>query len=131
MVTFLNDRFGCHFNILKFADLLSIITDGNSRSKKLRLREVCWLHSCLCSAAEDINSLYSIQLLFWFFNSTYLILTRLDASIGSSDVYHDFKDSTIILLFTLFIFLMSTICHLTSVQVKYHVKSLFMTFLWC
>ena len=117
-----NCRSGLMSSGTKHVGILSVVMEVDSETKRLHLRDVCWLHSCLCVAAGHVNSLYSVQLLLWFANFTFNTITRINAFTDSGETLDAIKvlrDGALIFVFVLLVTLLAVVCHLTSNQVMY------------
>ncbi|XP_058790936.1 uncharacterized protein LOC131664086 [Phymastichus coffea] len=110
-----------HLNSLLVPGLSSILLEIDNKAKRFHLRDICWLHSCLCAAVEDVNSLYSAQLLLWFANFTFNTITLIHDFTDFEpkkidDAAKFIRDGGLVILFSLLVSFMAAICHFTAAE---------------
>ncbi|XP_031779956.1 gustatory receptor 7 isoform X1 [Nasonia vitripennis] len=108
-----------HLHRMLLPGFLSIMMELDSEPKRLHLRDVCWLHSCLCAAAANVNSLYSLQLMLWFANLTFNTISRINdfgQPQNSIDAFKLARDAGLVLIFVTLVFFIAGVCHVTSTQ---------------
>ncbi|XP_012286310.1 uncharacterized protein LOC105702926 [Orussus abietinus] len=99
--------------------LTSLVAEVGGDRKRLRLRDVWWLHGCLVAAAEELNSLYSVQLFLWFCTLTFNITTRIYVFFEDESSFNFKKflrDGGIGLYFIMMLTILTAICHRTSTE---------------
>ncbi|OXU25320.1 hypothetical protein TSAR_016295 [Trichomalopsis sarcophagae] len=108
-----------HLHRMLFPGFLSIMMELDSEPKRLHLRDVCWLHSCLCAAAANVNSLYSLQLMLWFANLMFNTISRINdfgQPQNNIDAFKLARDAGLVLIFVTLVFFIAGVCHVTSTQ---------------
>ena len=106
-----------------FLGLSSVSDDSEDDQKYLRLRDAWCLHGYLTAAAEELNSMYSVQLLVWFATLTFNTISRIYAFSTREDdinVFRDIRESILAIFFIATLTLLAAICHLTANEVGNH-----------
>ncbi|XP_044004001.1 uncharacterized protein LOC122849373 [Aphidius gifuensis] len=88
----------------------------NQISYDLRLDDIWWLHYNLSSAAEEINRVYSVQLLIWIFSFSLNGLSRIYTLITPEDdsVFSKLRDILCATGCFINLLIITVFCHVTS-----------------
>ncbi|XP_058790935.1 uncharacterized protein LOC131664085 [Phymastichus coffea] len=88
--------------------------------REMRLQEVWWLHYTLSNAADMVNSIYSVQLLFWLATMWLNALSRIYAISESLAATARFlpriRQSLLVTAYVVNLLIITTACHCTAHQ---------------
>lgn len=96
------------------------------KRQAVELHDVWWLHSRLIISADEINSVYTTQLLFWITTMFLNALSRIYTLTGEEMDLSFFKirETLSVTACIVNMFIITAMCHFTAAQVIYEVLAI-------
>ncbi|KAG7213618.1 hypothetical protein KM043_002869 [Ampulex compressa] len=109
-------RYLCETLLLPQASGKIMVVDRAHRH--FGLQEVWWLHCCLANAMETMNSVYTMQLLFWIASMSFNTLSRIYTIVenGKVSTLLKVRETLLATSCAVNLLLITAICHMTASQ---------------